>query len=159
MNCHPYAESTISDVPFFSDMVAGPYTHIQATCMEKKNQQKMESLLSMDATTHDKARLLSVTHRFSGLWLADGVTCWKSKWSQENFLTAVRLRLGLCHPPMQEIQSCTCGQHVDTLGHHHHHCPKDSDIIIAHITVSDTIGRLCRTAGYSAKWESKNEVP
>ena len=157
--CHEQAESITSNVPSFSDMVAGPYTNIQATCMEKMAQTKMDSLISSASSSHDKARLYSVTQKFAGLWLADGVICWKAKWSHEDFKTALRLRLGLPHPPMQDIFLCTCGKEVDRLGYHHLHCPMDSDVIIAHNAVRDSIGRLCRTAGYSVRWESRNEVP
>ena len=156
--CHSAAETT-TDVPSFSAMVAGPYTNIQATCMEKVASSKLESLTSLVDTPQDQARILSVSQKYAGLWLTEGVQCWKSKWSHENFLTAVRLRLGLPHPSMQEILTCTCGKEVDNLGYHHLHCPTDSDVIIAHNAVRDSLGRLCRVAGFSVRWESKNEIP
>ena len=95
----------------------------------------------------------------AGLWLADGVISWEAVFPHDTFLTAVRLRLGLPHQGMQDIGRCTCGAGVDVNGLHHLHCKTDSELIIAHNSVRDSVGRLCRTAGYSVKWEQANQIP
>ena len=79
MACREQAAVVTSTVPTFSDMVVGPHTKIQATCQEKLAQAKAASLLATATSLQDKARLHSVSQKFAGLWLADGVSCWKAK--------------------------------------------------------------------------------
>ena len=94
----------------------------------------------------------------AGLWLADDITSWNDIWSHDNFLTAVRLRLGLPHNAMHDIRKCVCGAEVDHRGLHHLQCKTAGNLIIAHNTVRDTIGNLCHALSYTVQWESAREL-
>ena len=157
--CHRSCEAALPDLPSFQAMAAASTSNIQAAWSTKMETAKADALMGEATTAHDRARLLCVRQPMAGLWLADGVLSWDAIFPHEAFLTAVRLRLGLPHPGMQNIPRCTCGADVDPLGLHHLHCKTDAELIIAHNSVRDSIGRLCRSAGYTVKWEQAHQIP
>ena len=146
--CRAPSVELCPDLPTFRDMVAGPSTKIQATCSAKLATSKAATLLQEAPTREDRARLISVSNPMAGMWLMDGIISWKAIWTHENFLTALRLRLGLPHQGMHEIRQCICGREVDFRGLHHLHCKTVGNLIVAYNAVRDSIGNLCQAAGF-----------
>lgn len=115
-----------------------------------------QGLLSACSDTAERARLLAVFEKESGLWLNALPSANIGTLLDNCTLSlAISLRLGL---KTNQPHQCKCGTSVDELGHHGLSCQKSAGRIPRHAALNDVLRRALASANIPAKLEPNGIV-